>query len=195
MITKLAAYGFSYESLNFIQSYLTDRKQKICINHAYSSNHGYCCNMWRPQGSLLRPFLFSTDICDMFLLNNSFVIASYADDNTLHISGPSKDLVKNKSEMSRTNLFKWSRENYMKSSPDKCHLLDTARNPVQINTECHINYWRTDEKLLSVKFDSHLLFERRLKKKPSQKLHALLRIKNQMHLEKRKCSMKTFIIS
>ena len=96
--------------------------------------------MWRPQGSLLSPFLFSTDICVMFLLNNSFVIASYADDNTLYISGPSEDLVKTKLEMSCTNLFKRSRENYMKSSSDKCHLLDTARNPIQINTECHINY-------------------------------------------------------
>ena len=37
LIAKLAANGFSHESLNLIRSYLTDRKQRIRINHTYSS--------------------------------------------------------------------------------------------------------------------------------------------------------------
>ena len=36
IIETLAVYHFSYESLEFIESYLTDWKQRIRINHTYS---------------------------------------------------------------------------------------------------------------------------------------------------------------
>ena len=61
----------------------------------------------------------------MFLLNSSFDIASYADDITPYISGPTENLVKTELEISCTNLFKWFRENHLKSNPDKCHILVT----------------------------------------------------------------------
>ena len=54
---------------------------------------------------------------DMFLLNSFFDIASYATDNTPYISGPNKDFVKTKElEICYANLFKWFREDHMKSN-------------------------------------------------------------------------------
>ena len=88
LIAKLAANGFSHESLNLIRSYLTDRKQRIRINHTYSSYSDVTCGA--PQGSILGPLLFNIDICDMLRLNSSFDIAGYVDDNTSSISGPTK---------------------------------------------------------------------------------------------------------
>ena len=52
------------------------------------------CNSGIPQGTILGLLHFSIDICDMFLLNRYFEIASYADDNTPYINEPTKDLVK-----------------------------------------------------------------------------------------------------
>ena len=60
--------------------------------------------MASPLGSILGLLLFNIDICDMFLLNSSFDIASYVDDIT-YISDPTIDLIKTELEICCTNLF------------------------------------------------------------------------------------------
>ena len=37
LIAKLVAYGFDYDSLVFIQSYLSERQQRTKVNNAYST--------------------------------------------------------------------------------------------------------------------------------------------------------------
>ena len=37
LIAKLAAYGFDYESLTLIQSYLSNRQQRTKFNNTYST--------------------------------------------------------------------------------------------------------------------------------------------------------------
>ena len=73
--------------------------------------------------------------------------------------GPTEYLVKTEWEVSCANLFKWIRENHMKFNPSKCDLVVTLRKAVRINTEGHIIYNCTEEKLFGVKIDSELLFE------------------------------------
>ena len=64
LIAKLNAYGFDKQSINFIYSYLTKRKQRTKVDSAVSS--------WEilfsvvPQSSVLGPLLFNIYICDMF---------------------------------------------------------------------------------------------------------------------------------
>ena len=80
LIAKLAAYGFDYNSLQMLQSYLSNRKQITKINDAYSK---YCEILFgAPQGSILGPLLFNIYICDKFSDIDNCNIASYADDNT-----------------------------------------------------------------------------------------------------------------
>ena len=80
LIAKLAAYGFDYNSLQMLQSYLSNRKQRTKINDAYSK---FCEILFEvPQGSILGPLLFNIYICDMFYDINGYDIVSYADDNT-----------------------------------------------------------------------------------------------------------------
>lgn len=88
LIAKLAAYVFSYKSLNFFRSYLTDGKQRIKIKHTCSSNQDVTCGVL--HSSIVRPLLFSINICGMFLFNSSFDIASYVVDNSLYIGVPTK---------------------------------------------------------------------------------------------------------
>ena len=78
--------------------------------------------MCLPQGSILDSLLLNIDICEMFLLNSLFDIASHVDDYTPYISSPTEDLVKTELEISCINFSKWFKENHMKSNPDKCHL-------------------------------------------------------------------------
>ena len=141
-------------NLSFIRSYLTDRKQRIRTSHTYSSYSDVTCRI--PQGYILGRLLFNIDV---FLFNSSFDIASYADDITSCISSPIKDLVKTELDICCTNLFKWFRENNMKSNRGKCHLLFASPKLFRINIEDLVVYNNTEERLLGVKIDSQLLFE------------------------------------
>ena len=66
-IAKLAAYGFDYESLTLIQSYLSNRKQRTKSNNTYNTFSDIIFRV--PQGSILGPFLFNIHICDIFYDN------------------------------------------------------------------------------------------------------------------------------
>ena len=50
-------YGVSGEALKWIESYLTDRGQRVCLNDEYFSR--FVLSTGVPQGSVLGPLLFS----------------------------------------------------------------------------------------------------------------------------------------
>ena len=92
------------------------------------------------------------------------------------------------------SLFTWFKENHMKPNGDKCHLLVTTEKSVSINTDGSNVTNRKEQRLLdsSLSFENHLA---NLYKKANQKLHALTRIVNYMHLPERKILVKAFITS
>ena len=80
LIPKLAAYGFDHNSLQMLQRYLSNRKQRTKINDAYSKYREILFGV--SQGSILGPLLFNIYISDIFYDINDCDIASCADDNT-----------------------------------------------------------------------------------------------------------------
>ena len=64
LIAKLAGYGFDYDSLVFIQSYLSERQQRTKVNNAYSAYSDILYGV--PQGSILCPLLFNIYVSGMF---------------------------------------------------------------------------------------------------------------------------------
>ena len=89
LIAKLAAYGFDYNSLQILQSHLSNRKQRTKINDAYSNYFEILFGV--QQGSISGSLLFNIYICDMFYDINDCDIASYADDNTPYVSSSNLD--------------------------------------------------------------------------------------------------------
>ena len=65
LIAKLATYGFDYQSLEIMESFLSNRQQRTKINNAFSR---YSEIIYRVSlRSILGPLLFNVYICDYFL--------------------------------------------------------------------------------------------------------------------------------
>ena len=63
LIRKLAAYGVTGKMLRWIETFLTDRKQRVCVKGSLSNWEDVLSGI--PQGSLLGPTLFVVFINNM----------------------------------------------------------------------------------------------------------------------------------
>ena len=73
LIAKLDVYGFEKQSINFLHSYLTKRKQRTKVDSAYSSWEMLVSVV--PQVSILGPLLFNVYIWDMFFETPKILIS------------------------------------------------------------------------------------------------------------------------
>ena len=85
-----------------------------------------------PQGSILGPILFNIFLSDFFLVISNTDFFSYADDNTIYDSDNSIDDVISSLQESAEKLFQWLSHNQMKGTIDKCHLIVSTDEPIEI---------------------------------------------------------------
>ena len=194
LIAKLDAYGFDYQCLRIIKSFLSYRQQRTKFNNAFSCYSDIKYGV--PQGSILGPLLFNIYICDIFFDIFECDIASYVDNNAPYNFDFNLNNVISNLEKSTNSLLNCLQGNQV--NVNKCHLLVSSDESCTAKIEDFSIKNSIEEKLLGVKFDSNLSFENHvtsLCKKASQKLHALARISHYMDLNKRRNLMKAFITS
>ena len=175
---------------------MSNGKQRTKINASYSNWHEIIFGV--PQGSILGPLLFNIFLIDLVFIVENIDIASYADDNTPYISANNINEVILSLEKATDTLFEWLSDNVMKSNADKCHLLVSTNNAINIKIgDIDINN-STCEKLLGVKFDYKLTFDDHISvlcKKASRKIHALARVTPYMNIAKKRILMGAFFKS
>ena len=112
LLKKLELYGLDLNTLNYLNGWY----QKACINGKLSESLEIHSGV--PQGSILGPALFLLFINDLPLgLKNN--IGLFADDSTLHASGPTLQNVEEKLETDLHEISKWTEENKMKIHQSK----------------------------------------------------------------------------
>ena len=80
LIAKLHIYGFSFETLIFLNSYLRNHKQCVKINNICSDFLKIFSG--EPHGSKLGPILFNIFLHDLFLCLKKTDLHNFANDNT-----------------------------------------------------------------------------------------------------------------
>ena len=189
-LAKLSAYGFDYNSLKLINSFLSARKLKMETGSSYSPYLGLLVGV--PRESILGPLLCNICMCDIFLCDCKTNI-NYADDNTLYACEPNMRLEKDTS-----TVFTWFQNNYLKANSGKSHLLTTSDNIQHINVGVNQLSSSKYEELLGILIDHKLTFENHLLnivQKVNQKLQALARISKYIPRKKLRIIMKAFVSS
>ena len=197
LIAKLEAYGFDQSSLEYIYSYLSNRKQRTKVNNSFSEWCSIISGV--PQGSILGPLLFNIYLNDIFYFVKKSDIANYADDTTPFTMDKTMDALLDSLEKDVSTIIKWFEHNYLKLNADKCHLLVSSHSKdIEINVGKEIIECENSVKLLGITLDNKLNFNEHVSnicKKVSKKIHALARISNFMCQNKLRVLMKAFIES
>ena len=143
LLAKLQAHGITGDIFNWIQSWLSDRKQRVVLNGSQSDWTPVPSGV--PQGSVLGPLLFIIFINDIDTAVDVLhcCLLKFADDTKgLHKVDNDDDASKLQKDLD--NLYKWSCDWQMLFNLEKCHVLHFG------NTNSHYNYNINGHPLLHV---------------------------------------------
>lgn len=172
LIKKMKHYGIGEKTLNWVQDFLSNRKQKVSVNGMDSITDNVTSGI--PQGSVLGPILFVIYINDM----PDCVAATaylFADDAKLYkeIKSPEDS---NSLQRDLDSLQEWSNTWLLKFHPNKCKIM-TVSNKKSINRTYHL-YDSTGkeveleksegEKDIGVFVDDHLTFSRHIQQQANK---------------------------
>ena len=137
LLKKLSFYGLRGIAIEWITTYLTNRKQYV-MAHGHSSSMRYItCGV--PQGSVLGPVLFLLYINDICNISNFVKFVLFADDTNIFCSSNSLHDLQNLLNRELAKLFVWFSVNKLSLNLGKTNYMLFRNRPPENGLELRIN--------------------------------------------------------
>jgi hypothetical protein len=153
---KLKAMGV--ESVEWFESYLSNRKQTVHVNDTFSSQESISCGV--PQGSILGPLMFLCYVNDMPIsISKKCKLLLYADDSAIIYSHKNLSVIKSTLGQELESCSKWLVDNKLSLHLGKteCILFGSKRKikkSEDFSIQCHDKIIKSQK---SVKYLGHVL--------------------------------------
>ena len=121
LLKKLSHYGIRGTTLNWINSYLTNRNQCVEINGSRSID--LPIDIGVPQGSILGPLLFLIYVNDMFQSSIKLKFVMFADDTCLFLSHKDKKVLENILAEELPKVSDWLKANKLSLNVKKTNFM------------------------------------------------------------------------
>ena len=191
LLNKLERYGVRGVPLNWLTSYLTDRKCYVELDTYKSRMNTF--NIGVPQGSILGPLLFLIYVNNLPKFSNSMQTQLFADDTIVFNTGTDIDMLIDSTNNELTKLNDWTLAHRLTIHPDKTKLLIVSnRIPPNRNLSIRFLDIETNQsnscKYLGVHLDKKLSFKDHIKYvngKISRHTGILYKIRNNLPMKAR----------
>lgn len=164
---SLEDLGIRGVNLKLFKSYLTDRIQYVSVNGVHSDPKTIKYGV--PQGTVLGPLLFIIYINNLFLIETSGEIITFADDTVVYYKDSDWVKLKQKVETDFTHIKKWFNSKILTINFDKTFFLPFSSyknklppyNTLEINEDGQVTYITSTNsvKYLGIFIDSHLKWD------------------------------------
>ena len=126
LLHKLKAMNLDVTVTDWIDNYLTSRRQRVLANSTYSSYQDITQGV--PQGSVLGPLFYIIYANDLAGIVKNCKIAMYADDTVLYIANKNFDVSVKKMQEDIDSLSQWCFENGIMANTEKTKVMVFGSN-------------------------------------------------------------------
>ena len=175
---KLALLNVDNSTINWIFSYLSDRKQRVKIGGQISEPKIIPCGT--PQGSRLSPLLFNIVTCDLNLYLTNGHVGNFADDTSNACAGNSIQRTIEILSQDANNMVTFASSNNLVINCDKTAFICNKKSEKQVTIGNQTIEASNSTRLLGMEISGDLTWKahtEKLKKKLRQRLGILRRLK------------------